>query len=604
MACAVLLAGTLPYEMLRVRLALALAVALFLSGWVVAARVYSTSARIAPLLVGVALSAVAAVVPPVATVYAANGRGADGIVFGVVSLLVATVTSWAIALWLAAACAGEWPAHSGDEPWWGRHVALIAGSIAFVVLVVIHWQTASGNRLLGDETVMLMQSRWMRAPGFGTMADSALRPYLPVGFFFVQHDRLITQFPPGWPAFLAAARAIGVLPLVGPLAGALAVSGCAALGRRALGYAAGASAALLLLTQSWFLQAGVGYLTHAPTTACGIWAAVLCFRAESASARNRVTLAAGAGLLLGTVVAIRPLTGIAIGASVALWHLLRLPSAAARRRSLTGLALGALGPVLLLLAYNRVTTGAPFTLGYRRAHGSLHSLGFGLRGFRNSVQAPFTPTIAAAALLERAAAATRDLLAPFLVVPVVALACARGARPRWRAALPFLALPAVYAFYFVSSDRFFVDLIPFATIAIAAILWQPTPRPWRTPMLVASLALLNLLFTRGWQSADQRRETAEEGRVVSELERLARDRPLLVLLRSGESRLPMVLHGADSTARVLVYFTSGSADSTLRRRFSGRAVVRVTWDAAGKQATIQPVAPTTGRRPPNGRTPG
>ena len=244
-------------------------------------------------------------------------------------------------------------------------------------------------------------------------------------------------------------------------------------------------------------------------------------------------------------------------------------------------------PALLLLAYNRATTGSPFTLGYIAAHGSLHALGFGLRGFRHGMQFLFTPVVAVTAVLQRVAALGREALAPYLLVPVVTLACGLGARPRWRGVTLFLVLPVLYAFFFHSANRFYIDLLPFGALGIAALVWEVPRRPLRLSRLVALLALLNVVFAPRWGVGDLARASEVEARVTTELSHASIANPLLVLLSRGDRALPLVLAGSDSTSRVLVYFSRGVDDSILVRRFPNRTVIRVTWDAAKTHASLE-----------------
>ena len=590
LTCCVLAGLALGHDVLRVRNAIALTLLLLVGGAIVATRAYGGWSRRAPLLVGLGLSIVIAMLAVIAKIRFQSGHHHDSVSFAMATLLVQVVLGSALALWLAAVCAGPDDVQPGEEPWWSRHVGLLAGVVAFITLLVAHAIVAPAYRLNYDEQVYLMQSRWLTAPGFGAMADDALRPFLPVGFYFVHAGKLYTHYPVGWPMLLAAARAIGVLPIVGPLFGALAVAGCAALGRRWFSGAIGASAAAMLLTQQWFLEAGAGYMTHAPTTACAVWAAYLLFRAESADGSRQLACAAGAGLLLGLAFDIRPLTGLTMGAGLALWHAMRVRSSARLLRSAAAVAVGGLAPALLLLAYNSATTGSAFALGYTKSQGSPHQMGFGVRG--NHIVAKtvnFGPALASLYLLERMMGLMRDVLAPFLVVPVVALTVARGARARWSAVLPFLLLPLAHAFYFGSRDRFLIDILPFVAIGLAMLIWQTSQRPWRAALVVVVLAACNLIFASEWMTGDLKRAGAEESRITREIERLSHERRMLVLIGPKEPRLPFLLHGADSTAPVLVFNSLGAVDSTLLRRFPDREAVRVTWDSARTRASLTPL---------------
>lgn len=594
LALSVVVALALRHDLLRMRAGALIATALAATGCVIASRAFDGWSRRTPLLVAGAISFALPIVHFAAATHLGVIRSDASLAYVVAWVTASVATAWALAFWLAAACAletaGATPSGSDASPvpeaWYSRHIALIAGVVSFAVLTALHDRVAPGYQLTYDEQVYLMQSRWITAPGFGTMADAELLPFLPQGFFFEHGGRLSTQYPFGWPLMLAGARAAGVLPVIGPLCGALAVAGCAALGRRWLGPAVAASAALLLLTQQWFLEAGIGYMTHAPTTACAVWAAYCLYRVEDARDRTRMLFAGGAGLLLGLALDIRPLTALAIGISLWIWHMLRLRSSTDRWRSTLGLALGGAGPAVLLLAYNRETTGAVFTLGYSVAQGSLHSLGFGLRGYRNAVQAQFTPAIAATNFLERCIGVARDGLAPLLSIPILALTSARGSRIEWRSTVPFLVLPLVYAFYFGSRDRFLVELLPFAALGVATLIWDATPRPWRSAVVIVALGVLNVMFAPEWRQGDLRRTSPEASAITRRLEDMSRERRLLVLVGAGEPRLPFLLGGADDRAAVLVYNSLGEADSVLRRRFPDRMALRVRWDAARAHATL------------------
>jgi hypothetical protein len=191
--------------------------------------------------------------------------------------------------------------------------------------------------------------------------------------------------------------------------------------------------------------------------------------------------------------------------------------------------------------------------------------------------------------MQRVIGLMRDVLAPFLLVPILAIAAALGARQRWRAVLPFLVMPLIYALYFGNRDRFHIDLLPFAAIGIAMSIWRTRERSWRAAAVVVLLALLNLAFASEWATGDLKRPSAEESRITSEVDRRSHDRRLLVLIGARESRVPFVLHGADTSAPVLVFQSQGAADSVLLRRFSDREAIRVRWDSAHTHAVLAPI---------------
>jgi hypothetical protein len=141
----------------------------------------------------------------------------------------------------------------------------------------------------------------------------------------------------------------------------------------------------------------------------------------------------------------------------------------------------------------------------------------------------------------------------------------------------------------VSRDRFHIDLLPFLAIAVATLIWNASERPWRAPVLVALLALLNVTFSSPWTVGDLQRFSAEASRITKEIEQREGDRRLLVLVNPQDPRLPFVLHGGDSTSPVLVFNSRGAADSVVLRRFSDRDVERVLWDSAHWHAELSHV---------------
>src|SRR5690606_33988010 len=116
-------------------------------------------------------------------------------------------------------------------------------------------------------------------------------------------------------------------------------------------------------------------------------------------------------------------------------------------------------PAMFVLSYNAITTGDPLVFGYKAVHGPLHDLGFGMRGYRYYYGAldpvvranPFTMELALRHLHARSWLFARELLPVFMVLPVLWLAIARGARIRRGIVAGFLLLPCAYFFYFSSS---------------------------------------------------------------------------------------------------------------------------------------------------------
>src|SRR5690606_27074808 len=157
----------------------------------------------------------------------------------------------------------------------------------------------------------------------------------------------------GWPAILALFDLTGLRWWSTPLLCTISVLLTYLIGRRGHSPAVGLLAAMVLLLQPWFEGSADGHMAHAAPSALSARAAVLLLAGEGVRAGRRAALWLGAGFLVGAATAVRPLSGVAAGASLAAWSWLRARQRWREVRRLAGaLALGALAPVLAVLHYN------------------------------------------------------------------------------------------------------------------------------------------------------------------------------------------------------------------------------------------------------------
>ncbi len=204
----------------------------------------------------------------------------------------------------------------------------------------------------GDEGAYVLQAQ-MLAAGQVSIDLTPVQPYLEIFYIFPWQGRLISQYPPGWPAILAAFESLRLpLVLAGPLLGAVSVLALWRLGAERHGPAAGMLAAALMAVSSFWLFNAASYYNH---TAVGLFA--ILFVLGVTRFIDRPTL--GAALL----------TGIAFSAVAATRHfdaaLLALPAAIAilrqaraRHWALLPLAAAAALPAIALtLWYYRAATG-------------------------------------------------------------------------------------------------------------------------------------------------------------------------------------------------------------------------------------------------------
>jgi len=380
------------------------------------------------------------------------------------------------------------------------------GAIAFMALNTTSGVNGDGVNVV-DETLYLLQASAMGEPGFARRVDPAFAQFFAVQQSVLENGRIYTQFPAGWPAILALFGALGLRWWAGAVFGAASVFLTYLLGRRLHGRFAGIVAAALLATQGLFLTMAGSYMAHVPGAACALGAALLMLVGEDARGGKRAAAWLGAGFLLGVAVAIRPLTGGALALSLGLWMLLRRRLGPREVLTLAALlAVGSALPMAGLLYYNAATTGSPLRFGYTAVHGSLHDMGFGRRGMvlldehgaPRPVVRDFSPRSASLQLAGRAEGVASQLLAAFLVFPVLLVGLIYRYRYRWATIAAFFILPVVYFFYWFSDWRFYVELYPFALIGLAAVLFHVRRRDRTLSNALATFALAGGVVTTGF----------------------------------------------------------------------------------------------------------
>ena len=326
-------------------------------------------------------------------------------------------------------------------------------------------------------------------------------------------------FPPGYPILLALGFGMGAPMVVGPALAAALVIATYRLARTVAEDMHGASpdlveavartAALLSIVCGALRYHTADTMSHG-ATALGIALAL------DAALRRRVVVA---GLVVGAVVATRPVSAIAVGV-VAMVLLLRRPRAASSTESTAVLArrfvLAMLPGVLLLVLAQHAATGAWFASSQRMYYatsdgppgcfgagasaGCLHEHGeFVAARLANG----FGVLAAAGATLRRLRMHLLDVanLEPLALLVLVPLARARGAMRRSPAALAALAVLGLHVlayapFYFDGNypgggARLFADVLPLehVLVALAVARLVSAPRYLRAAFTVLGLAL-------------------------------------------------------------------------------------------------------------------
>lgn len=277
-------------------------------------------------------------------------------------------------------------ARSGPQPWLpGRLPAWWQGAVvallALAVVVACAWVATDvfdRTAHVEDEVAFLFQARVFASGELVADAPQASTSFW-VPFVLARDGDWFGKYPPGWPALLGVGDALGAHWLVNPLAAGLVIVLVWLVGRRMYGdgrtSSTGLIAAALLATSPFLLLQGGSVMSHVTSQVMALLA-LLCFLRLVADADDEASgqrwgialVALGCGAALGMLLLERSLTAVGIGLPLALWALARLVRQRGRNRAewlRWGLVvLGFLPGVVLLLAWNHLTTGSVTSSAY------------------------------------------------------------------------------------------------------------------------------------------------------------------------------------------------------------------------------------------------
>ncbi len=456
--------------------------------------------------------------------------------------------AWALVLWLPPPQRGPQSASSQRSlvPDLGNDRVLMAGvllvGLTAIVLVDAMLVNATGTTGGTDEVLYRFQARLFGEGRLRAPLPEALRPHFATVSTVPTGDAFHTQYPPGWPVVLAAFELFGLARYAAPVMGLLCLLGVAKLASRWIGVGPAAVAVLLLLLNVHFLRWSSGLFSHAMVGATAVWTAVLVDRAYEARSGRVWAWALGAGLLSGLAFTARPLTALALTASVWGFAILKrgLRSAEGRAfaaRLTAGMLLGALPGACAFLLYNAATNGGMLEFGYSAAHEGGHALGFGEHtrvrylpdGSPSIETLSYGPIEALQRFVGMAATAIGCVLPAALALPV-AWACVRAGYPlRWRA-LTFLALPVAYFFWSTATYRSWSEVLPFVALLLASMLvWLAKREPVWARRLVVLCVFAGLVRIPGWVNRDALR-SRQWTPPVRAVEELASEGPVLVFV--------------------------------------------------------------------------
>lgn len=521
--------------------------------------------------------------------------------------LLAAVGATASGWLLAAFFLGRSPTSAPGATAWTppRHGVPLLLCASFLVLTLTHFLAAGRYPVVSDEAVYVLQSDWFFNERYGWCLPPDLTPHFlmrkvglsPAGCLF-------GMYTPGWPAVMALFDLAGLRWWSAVILGTTTVWATWRVGSLLFSQAAGFLAASLLAINPWFLLWHAGYMAH-PLTICSIaLAVVFLLRAEQVQGWPRYWRWLAAGVAIAVTVTARPLTGIALGASLGLWMVIRQRLSLRELAACAALVIaGALPIAAWFLHYNWVTTGDPLQLSYQAMFGKGYNLGFGddkgFSGFnanleRVPVPVSFFPLDAVRSLLERLAGFNFSVLPWALAAPVIVLSAASGHKPRVATLAAFLLLPIFYFFYWYSDLRFNSELVPlFMVWCAAGLVAIAGTRRRLAASLAAAIAtsslLLNVPVRGGRVPLDEPwllsayANSAQRVAMMQRLDDLADERgPLLVIVRERAPLIdalidrPYIFNGPGLDSRILVVRDLGERNAAVQTRFAGRTAVLVT----------------------------
>lgn len=505
------------------------------------------------------------------------------------------------------------------SPHRARFLLLAALSAAALSAAYIAVYLRGGPRII-DATSYFLEARALAQGYFAWPLDPPATSTL--GRFLIRSEgplgvRVAVIFPPGYPALLAAGFLAGAPMAIGPLLAAALVFTTFDLADRVApalpspGAPQGPIsiprlAVLFSVTCAALRYHTADTMSHGLAALCFSGALALTLRAEDAIAapRRALALAAGAGALAGWLAATRPVSGVALAATLVValaqksWFV--DDRGWARIRIAAALAVFAIPGLFLLLLQQRAATsvlgGSSQALYYAVSDGppGCFRYGFG-RGIgcvgehgdfvRAHLSQGYGVLAAAGTTLRRL---KQHLIDPLnlepltLLIPLGAVVGWKAPRARLYAIATIAQIAAYVPFYFDGNypgggARFFADVLPFehvlAAIAVAHLAGR-APRGVTGARAVA-LGLAGFTFRAGFDHAALR--DREGGRPMFEPQRLAAagiTRGLLFF--DTDHGYNLALSPADSARR------AAGAGGLEAARFHGDDLDRLVWEARGR----------------------
>jgi len=268
---------------------------------------------------------------------------------------------------------------------WDRLLAIrpvvfvgVLSLLVFVAANLISWRILGHVPRIHDDVAQLFQAR-LFAQG-RLFAGSPPVPQFFDMMLMINDGKWYSQYPPGHPLMLMLGVLIHAPWLVNPLLGALTVVVTYFLGREAYDEPVARLGTLLLAFSPYLVLTSGQFINHSSSLFFTVLFMLLYFKSVKGGPPRLAPLLAG--IALGMVVLVRPYTGLLIALPFVFdagYRLVKAPGRNLGRFAL--MALGVLVMAGLLMAYNYLTNGKPFELGYVTRYGAGHGLGFNRSGW-------------------------------------------------------------------------------------------------------------------------------------------------------------------------------------------------------------------------------
>jgi hypothetical protein len=529
------------------------------------------------------------------------GRGA--LRDDLVAALLPPLLGWSVFLLLPLGHAPRPAAVNAPETRSRTHTLWLVAGAAFVAIWIATLVRSHFESI--DEVLYALQAHRFAIGDVTWPADSSLQRFVKLPLMVVTPASVFPQYPPGYPAILSVFVRFGIPSLSGAVLGALAVLATQRLGARAATASVGLLSALLLATHELFLRWASIYMSHLATLTAVCFAAWLVLDASARTGRARDVESVGAGFLLGVAIAVRPVTGLAIGLPIWLFLLARRTDWTQLRRVTVMACAGVILPFAGLLTYNAVTNGNPMRLGYQAALGHLTDVGFGPRGFIlydrdvRPVVSATEFTLGEALRTELGSALwplLRDLIPMWGLLPLVAVAIAYRVRLRPAVVAAFAVLPIVNFLYFSNGTRLYVELLPFVLVAVAIVVRAVHDVDARAARALAVFLVgANVVSSTTWIAAEgwKRRAHPSDSEVVARavVDSAGTAGPILVFVQNPPLSEPLLIGLSRFNfgwfpGRVVVARDLGPENARLACRLPGYRALRAEPSTTARDARL------------------